>query len=105
MATPAAAEGLDVEPGEDLLVEADPLAFAERVVELLHQPEVPAKVVINEAVELARRFGAEHSPQFVNGILDRFLREANIHRLELAELMDALYVVVDRLVLERHVRS
>ncbi len=39
--------------------------------ELLHQPEVPAKVVINEAVELAKRYGSEESGSFVNGILDR----------------------------------
>jgi N utilization substance protein B len=30
-------------------------------------------VAINEAVELAKRFGTAQSPQFVNGILDRFL--------------------------------
>jgi N utilization substance protein B len=39
--------------------------------ELLHQSEVPAKVVINEAVELAKRYGSEESGSFINGILDR----------------------------------
>ncbi len=39
--------------------------------ELIAAPEVPMRVVINEAVELAKRFGAEESPAFVNGILDR----------------------------------
>lgn len=39
--------------------------------ELLHHPEVPAKVVINEAVDLAKRYGSEDSGSFVNGILDR----------------------------------
>lgn len=39
--------------------------------ELLHQPDIPAKVVINEAVELAKRYGSEDSGAFVNGILDR----------------------------------
>jgi N utilization substance protein B len=43
--------------------------------ELLYHPEVPAKVVINEAVELAKRFGAEESGAFVNGLLDR-IRQA-----------------------------
>jgi N utilization substance protein B len=43
--------------------------------ELLYQPKVPPKVVINEAVELAKRFGTEASGAFVNGILDR-IREA-----------------------------
>ncbi len=42
--------------------------------ELLYCPEVPAKVAINEAVELAKRFGTEQSGAFVNGILDSFLK-------------------------------
>ncbi|MCA9264220.1 MAG: transcription antitermination factor NusB [Planctomycetales bacterium] len=37
--------------------------------------DTPGPVAINEAVELARRFGTAHSSQFVNGILDRFLQE------------------------------
>jgi N utilization substance protein B len=36
----------------------------------------PGPVAINEAVELARRFGGQHSPPFVNGVLDRIFREA-----------------------------
>ena len=39
--------------------------------ELRPTPEVPVKVVINEAVELAKRFGTGESAAFVNGILDR----------------------------------
>jgi transcription antitermination protein NusB len=39
--------------------------------ELLFTPETPPPAVINEAVELARRFGSADSPAFVNGILDR----------------------------------
>ncbi|MBX3412305.1 MAG: transcription antitermination factor NusB [Pirellulales bacterium] len=35
--------------------------------------ETPDRVAINEAVELAKRYGSAHSAQFVNGILDRFL--------------------------------
>lgn len=35
--------------------------------------ETPGRVAINEAVELAKRYGTAHSAQFVNGILDRFL--------------------------------
>ena len=41
--------------------------------EILHT-ETPSSVVIDEAVELARRFGAERSPAFVNGILDSLAR-------------------------------
>jgi transcription antitermination protein NusB len=38
--------------------------------EILHLPDVPAKVAINEAVELAKRFGDDNAKSFVNGILD-----------------------------------
>ncbi len=39
--------------------------------ELLTVQEVPRRVTLNEAVELAKRFGDESSPSFVNGVLDR----------------------------------
>lgn len=39
--------------------------------ELAYHLEVPFRVVINEAVELAKVFGAEHGHKFVNGILDK----------------------------------
>jgi N utilization substance protein B len=39
--------------------------------ELVYRPEVPYKVVINEAVDLAKRFGAEQGHRFVNGVLDK----------------------------------
>jgi N utilization substance protein B len=39
--------------------------------ELLKLPEVPRRVTLNEAVELAKRFGDEDSPAFINGVLDR----------------------------------
>lgn len=42
--------------------------------ELLYT-QTPGRVVINEAVELARRFGAKQSGPFVNGLLDRLLKE------------------------------
>lgn len=45
------------------------------IYELAHQPETPARVVINEAIEVARRFGAAESPAFVNGVLDRAASE------------------------------
>lgn len=37
--------------------------------------ETPDRVAINEAVELAKRYGGKQSPQFVNGILDRLLSD------------------------------
>lgn len=39
--------------------------------ELAHQKETPTEVILNEAIELARRFGTSDSPAFVNGILDK----------------------------------
>ena len=39
--------------------------------ELLHHPETPYRVVIDEALELSHRFGAEQAHTFVNGVLDR----------------------------------
>jgi N utilization substance protein B len=39
--------------------------------ELLHRAETPAPVVINEAVELAKKFSTEDSGRFVNGVLSR----------------------------------
>jgi N utilization substance protein B len=41
------------------------------VYELLHSTEAPPAVAINEAIELARRYGSKDSPAFVNGVLDR----------------------------------
>ncbi len=39
--------------------------------ELMYDESIPTKVVINEAIELAKRFGTSESASFVNGILDR----------------------------------
>lgn len=39
--------------------------------ELLHAPDVPASVAINEAVELAKVYGGDDSSKFVNGVLGR----------------------------------
>jgi len=38
--------------------------------ELIERPDVPARVVIDQAVELGREFGAAETPQFINGVLD-----------------------------------
>jgi N utilization substance protein B len=43
--------------------------------ELCHRPDVPYRVVLNEAVEVAKRFGAEHGHTYVNGVLDKAARE------------------------------
>ncbi len=50
--------------------------------ELAERPEVPYRVVIDEAVELARRFGAEQSHRYINGVLDRFLERVEMRAAE-----------------------
>ena len=47
------------------------------IYELLERPDIPRKVTINEAIELAKRFGDENSPAFVNGVLDRIAETLN----------------------------
>ena len=44
--------------------------------EILFRPDIPKTVAINEAVELAKRYGAEDSAAFINGILDKFTKPA-----------------------------
>ncbi|MDD4913157.1 MAG: transcription antitermination factor NusB [Sideroxydans sp.] len=54
--------------------ELSPVEFSVLLVgayELIHQPEVPYRVVINEAVELAKTFGGSDGHKFVNGVLDK----------------------------------
>jgi N utilization substance protein B len=43
--------------------------------EFLYDHETPKSVVINEAIEIAKRFSSQESPQFINGILDGIRRE------------------------------
>lgn len=47
------------------------------IFELYHGPEMPFKIVLDEAIELAKRYGSEESPGFVNGILDKVASEKN----------------------------
>lgn len=42
--------------------------------QLKYCPDIPAKVVINEGIELAKKFSGESSPAFVNGVLDAIYR-------------------------------
>ncbi len=55
------------------------LRFA--LAEILFFPHVPSKVIINEAIEIAHKYSSKDAGRFVNGILDRFVRE---HRGEAA---------------------
>jgi N utilization substance protein B len=57
--------------------ELDPIEHALLLIgsyELQHRPDVPYRVVINEAVGLARRFGATDGYKYINGVLDRLAR-------------------------------
>ncbi len=45
------------------------------VYQLRFCPDIPPKVVINEAIELAKKFSTDKSPGFVNGVLDAVLRK------------------------------
>lgn len=56
--------------------------------ELTHRPDVPVKVVINESVELAKKFGADQSYKYVNGILDgvaKKLRSVELNNCSLSK--------------------
>ena len=43
------------------------------VYEMKYEDDIPEKVSINEAVELAKRYGTDDSPSFVNGVLSKFV--------------------------------
>jgi N utilization substance protein B len=45
--------------------------------EFLYDRETPKSVVINEAIEIAKRFSSQESPQFINGILDGIRKEVD----------------------------
>ena len=44
------------------------------VAELLERPEVPVKVILDQAIELAKRFSTAESPKFINGVLDAIVK-------------------------------
>lgn len=45
------------------------------VYEILLAPDIPMKVTLNEAIEIAKKFGTEESSAFVNGVLDNIAKE------------------------------
>lgn len=65
----------------------DQIARMDRIVlriglyELDNEADVPPKVVINEAVELAKAFGGENSSKFINGVLGTLLRQSEESKL------------------------
>ena len=48
------------------------------VYEFMHEDDTPKLVIIDEAIEIAKRFGTQKSPQFINGILDGILKRYNL---------------------------
>jgi N utilization substance protein B len=52
------------------------------ICELFHFKDIPANATINEAIELAKKYSAERSYEFVNGILDRICKENKLFKLE-----------------------
>jgi N utilization substance protein B len=50
--------------------------------ELMYLPEIPCRVVINEAIDLAKMFGADQSHKYINGILDRIAHKYRIVELK-----------------------
>lgn len=64
------------------LAELDPIEHAILrlgAFELIHSPEIPRAVVINEAVEMAKLYGASESHRYINGVLDRLADRVRIH--------------------------
>ncbi len=64
---------LDREVGEVDPIERAALRLA--AYELKHRLDVPYRVVINEAIEVTKRFGADHGHSYVNGVLDKVAAE------------------------------
>jgi transcription antitermination protein NusB len=50
--------------------------------ELLHEPDIPAEVAMDEAVELSKKYGTEHAQVFINGILDRVWKSSSTRAME-----------------------
>ncbi len=53
------------------------------VFEILHRPDIPLRVTLNEAIELAKRYGDENSRNFINGILDAIAKAVDSGEFEI----------------------
>ena len=61
------------DPARVSLVDRNILRFA--LAEVLYFPDVPASVIVDEAIEVAHRFSSEEAGRFVNGLVDKFVKE------------------------------
>ena len=74
-------DALDAELNTFLDREAEHLDQIERAAlrmstcELMNHPEVPYKVIVNESVNLTKKFGADQAHKFVNGVLDKVAKK------------------------------
>ncbi len=66
----------------DQIAKIDKIVLRIGVYELCFKKEVPPKVAINEAVELAKAFGGENSSKFVNGVLGTIYRQSDFYEPE-----------------------
>lgn len=82
------AQGLETELTPFLDRKAEELSPIERAIlliaayELQHQPDVPYRVVINEAVELAKSYGGTDGFKYVNGVLDKLAVQLRPHEIK-----------------------
>lgn len=49
--------------------------------ELIEEPDVPVRVILDEAIEIGREFGSEETPQFINGVLDAIWKQHEACRI------------------------
>ena|SRR3990167_2009847 len=68
--------------------EIDPVELAVlrlAIYELIKRPDVPYRVIINEALELTKKFGSIEGYKFVNGILDRVAKKSRDHEINMGK--------------------
>jgi N utilization substance protein B len=56
---------------------------------MIERPDVPVRVLMDEAIELGREFGASETAQFINGVLDAVWRNAEVCRVARPEAEQA----------------
>mmetsp|Transcript_33645 Transcript_33645/g.43324 ORF Transcript_33645/g.43324 Transcript_33645/m.43324 type:complete len:151 (+) Transcript_33645:90-542(+) len=84
-------QAIDAELGEAVdrdLNAVDPVEISVlrlAVFEFMHLPEIPYRVVLNEAVELAKSFGGEQGHKYVNGVLDKMGARLRPHEYQAAK--------------------
>ncbi len=88
----------------DRIALIDRLILRMSICELLYFKEIPPKVSMNEAIELAKLFSTERSGQFVNGILDAVLEDESFRR-DMAKSGRGLYEGVPRVKRTKPVRT